>query len=91
VYICLDDPEQCIRRVQERVAQGGHNVPNNDVRRRYSRSLSNLQQLVKIVNEALIYDNSGPEPKLIFEIRSGEVGKKANDLPRWARNLLEGA
>ena len=73
VYICLDNPEQCIRRVQERVAQGGHNVPNDDVRRRYSRSLSNLKQFVNVANETLLYGNSGPEPRLILEIRSGHV------------------
>jgi predicted ABC-type ATPase len=91
VYICLNNPEQCIRRVQERVAQGGHDVPNADVRRRYSRSLSNLKQLVNVANEALIYDNSGPEPMLILEIRSGHVVGKSGDLPRWVHNLLEGA
>jgi hypothetical protein len=46
VYICLDNPEQSIQRVHERVAQGGHNVPDDDVRRRYTRSLSNLRQVV---------------------------------------------
>ena len=89
VYICLDNPEQCIRRVQERVAQGGHNVLNDDVRRRYSRSLSNLKQFVNVANETLLYDNSGPEPRLILEIRSGHVVRKSSDLPCWARNLLE--
>jgi predicted ABC-type ATPase len=90
VYICLDNPEQNIQRVHERVAQGGHNVPDDDVRRRYTRSLSNLRQVVKIVNETIIYDNSGPEPRLILEIRSGNVGCTASELPTWARNLLEG-
>lgn len=60
VYICLDNPEQCIRRVEERVAQGGHNVPNDDVRRRYSPSLSNLKQFVNIANEALILTTRVP-------------------------------
>ena len=72
------------------VAQGGHNVPNDDVRRRYSRSLSNLKQFVNVANETLLYDNSGPEPRLILEIRSGHVVRKSRDLPRWARNLPEG-
>ncbi len=89
VYICLDSPEQCIRRVQERVAQGGHNVLNNDVRRRYYRSLSNLKQFMKLADETLVYDNSGPEPKLILEFRSGYLASQSSDLPHWARQVAE--
>ena len=90
VYVCLDSPEQSIQRVHERVAQGGHHVPDDDVRRRYGRSLSNLNGIVGIVNEAILYDNSGPEPTLILEIRSGSVVIQINQLPRWALNLRGG-
>jgi len=89
LYICLDSPERCIQRVNERVAQGGHHVPAADVRRRYFRSLGNLRQVLRIVDEAVIYDNSGLEPRLIVEIRSGIVVNKAEDLPIWASQLLE--
>jgi predicted ABC-type ATPase len=87
VYICVDNPEQSIQRVHERVAQGGHDVPDGDVRRRYARSLSNLKQVVNIVNETIIYDNSGPEPKLILEIRIGCIVWSAAELPSWARHF----
>lgn len=90
VYICLGNPEQCIQRVQERVTQGGHNVSNDDVRRRYARSLSNVRQLAKVANETLIYDNSGPEPILILEVRSGTFVLQVSEVPLRARNLLEG-
>ena len=42
VYVCLDNPERSIQRVRERVAQGGNDVPDADIRRRYNRSLLNL-------------------------------------------------
>ena len=73
----------------ERVAQGGHYVPATDVRRRYFRSLDNLRQVLETVDEVIIYDNSGLEPRLILEIRSGVVVSKADDLPSWARQFLE--
>ena len=88
VYVCLDTPERCIQRVHERVAQGGHSVPDQDVRRRYLRSLSNLKQILKIVNEALLYDNSGPEPRLVMEMRSGHRVWMTSDMPEWTRDLL---
>jgi predicted ABC-type ATPase len=89
VFICVDNPEQSIQRVHERVAQGGHHVPDEDVRRRYSRSVLNLKRVAGIVNETIIYDNSGPEPRLILEIRSGNLVGTGGDLPVWARDLPE--
>jgi predicted ABC-type ATPase len=90
VYVCLSTPERNVQRVRERVAQGGHSVPDEDVRRRYARSLSNAREVLKVVNEAIFYDNSGPKPKLIFEIRSGHLVHKASELPEWSRSFLSG-
>jgi predicted ABC-type ATPase len=87
-YVCVKDPEENIRRVRERVARGGHYVPDEDVRRRYWRSLENAWSLVRIVDQALVYDNSGEEPRLLFEMRSGVVVTIAASLPRWAAGLL---
>ncbi len=38
VFVTLDSPELCIARIQERVIQGGHPVPEADVRRRFGRA-----------------------------------------------------
>jgi predicted ABC-type ATPase len=70
-YICLDNPERSIQRVRERVAQGGHDVPDSDVRRRYGRSLANASKVLRIVHQGLVFDNSGAEPRPVFEIRKG--------------------
>lgn len=88
-FICLDNPERSIQRVRERVAQGGHDVPDADVRRRYARSLSNARQLVRIVHQALVFDNSGAEPRPVFEIRKGQLLTTADEIPTWATRLLE--
>ena len=39
VYVSLGDPKLHIERVRLRVAQGGHDIPDSDIRRRYWRSL----------------------------------------------------
>lgn len=87
--LCVDSPEQSIQRIHERVAQGGHDVADEDVRRRYARSLSNLKQIIRITNETLIYDNAGAEPTLILETRTGTVIRQATGLPPWACDLLD--
>jgi len=76
--------------VSERVAQGGHEVPDEDVRRRYVRSIANANRVLRIVHEALVFDNSGTEPKPIFEVRGGRVQNIAAEIPAWAATLLEG-
>ncbi len=89
LYICVDNPERNIQRVRERVAGGGHDIPEDDIRRRYVRSLSNLQKVLRIVDHALVYDNSGAAPELLVELKSGIVVTKLNLLPSWAQNLLD--
>ncbi len=84
-----DNPERSIQRVHERVAQGGHDVPDEDVRRRYARRLLNLRQVVNMVNQAIVYDNSGVEPRLVLEIRSGVVVTRTTELSSWASTLLQ--
>ena len=39
VYVALGDPELHIERVRLRVSQGGHDIPDGDIRRRYARSM----------------------------------------------------
>jgi predicted ABC-type ATPase len=73
VYICLDTPERSVLRVNERALQGGHDVSDEDVRRRYLRSLANLAEAVRIADRAVLYDNSGDEYRRMLEVRLGVV------------------
>lgn len=50
-----------IRRVKLRVALGGHSVPDDVVRRRFTRSLSNFYHLYRpLANDWVVFDNSHP-------------------------------
>lgn len=42
IYIFIESPEACFERVKMRIAKGGHEVPEEDVKRRFYRSLSNF-------------------------------------------------
>lgn len=44
VFVTLDSPELSIARIRERVANGGHHVPDEDVIRRFSRARENFWQ-----------------------------------------------
>lgn len=47
LFIFLDSPELCLARITERVARGGHGVPEEDVRRRFARSLKNFWRIYR--------------------------------------------
>jgi predicted ABC-type ATPase len=66
IFLNLPTPELAVVRVAARVAQGGHNVPESVIRRRFDRSLRNFRELYcPLVNSWEWYDNSGITPRLI--------------------------
>jgi predicted ABC-type ATPase len=57
-----------IKRVQLRVAQGGHNIQENVIIRRYHRGWNNFQTHYKhLVDSWTIFDNSGEFPVVLEE------------------------
>lgn len=58
LFFCLETPEQAILRVAQRVSAGGHNIPEDVIRRRFIRGLYNLQHLyLPICDSALVFNN----------------------------------
>ena len=71
IYLGLPNVEMSIMRVAERVAHGGHNIPENEIKRRFPRSLANLfQNFSSIVDHCLGFMNDRNTPQLVFEQRA---------------------
>jgi len=68
VFVLTCSSDINVRRVQDRVRNGGHDVPEEKIRSRYTRSLKNLAKLVRIADRTRVIDNSGDEPSLICEV-----------------------
>lgn len=65
-YLWLPSAEVAVARVAERVRQGGHDIPEPVIRRRFSASLKNFEQRYKpVVDSWVQYDNTGAEPVLM--------------------------
>ncbi len=59
LFLWLNSQELAIKRVKTRVKEGGHNIPENVIKRRYESGLKNLFQLyIPIVDKWIIVDNS---------------------------------
>jgi predicted ABC-type ATPase len=68
-FIWLPSSELAIQRVAKRVREGGHNIPDAVVRRRYARGLTNLFDLyIPIVTTVCVYDGASFPPIPIAEI-----------------------
>ena len=66
MFLQLPSAELAIERVRRRVAQGGHNIPENDIRRRFDRGLENFQEVYRqLVDKWRIYDVSQWPPVLL--------------------------
>jgi len=65
-FLSLPEPEDAISRVALRVRQGGHDVPEAVIRRRFASGLGNFKRIYRhLVDAWAMYDNSGNEPKLL--------------------------
>ena len=63
VFLSLSDVETAIARVAARVAQGGHFIPEDVIRRRFTAGLRNFHAVHKtLVDGWMLYDNTGESP-----------------------------
>lgn len=66
IFVMLSSVDLNVVRVAQRVAEGGHNIEEAVIRRRYLSSLRNLEIAVDIVDELVIYENSSWEGPLLL-------------------------
>lgn len=68
VFLKLSSVRLAVRRIADRVRQGGHDVPESDVRRRFHRGWANFQSTYRALADAwAVYDNSAAQSSLIEE------------------------
>lgn len=68
-YLWLPDVELHIQRVAERVQHDGHDVPEEDIRRRYRRSLVNWFKLYQpLASYWAVFDNTGTSPRMVASL-----------------------
>ena len=66
LFWSLPNEDIAVSRVARRVLQGGHNIPEDVIRRRFKTGLANFhERYSKVVDSWAFYDSSGIHPKLI--------------------------
>lgn len=91
IYIGLSGAPLSGLRVDQRVADGGHDVPRDRLAGRYTRSLANLRAAIDLVPVVKLYDNSSAEEpyRLIAVFERGKVTQRTTGVvPAWCKPLL---
>lgn len=86
-FVGTSSVEINIERVKARVRKGGHDVPEEDQRRRYPRTLANIRKLLPLADLAVIFDNSTERGHAL--VAAGHPGfmHPVEPLPEWAEFL----
>lgn len=87
-YIGLDSPEESLERIANRVRRGGHDIPRDDVFRRFSGRWEALAKVLPYCDEAEFYNNGNGFVK-VAEYRNGEVRQIGSLGPQWLLELLQ--
>ena len=90
IYIGIAGPELSEKRVEQRIAHGGHDVPRDRIASRYERSLANLKLAISFVPTVKLYDNSSIEEpyRLVATFSNGKpTYRMPGALPAWTSGL----
>jgi predicted ABC-type ATPase len=91
VYIHLSSSELNEARVQQRVSEGGHNVPLEKIHSRIPRTMQHIKTALPLVDDVRLIDNSSyDDPFLqVVIIKSQKCEELISPLPKWAKKILE--
>jgi predicted ABC-type ATPase len=89
-FIGISSPKVSETRVAMRVSQGGHDVPSDKLRARFSRTLTNLRKAVRELPHVLIFDNEDlSQPfRQVAEFQNGVRVTLRRPVPPWLKLIL---
>ena len=89
IYLSLNSIDEAIRRVAIRVENGGHFVPEDEIRKRYADGFANLNANFTYFDMVDLFDSSlyGQEPTHVLSIYNGKLEEK-NVFPSYLSALL---
>ena len=87
-YVGLKNSDIALVRIKNRVANGGHNIPAEKVRKRYEESINNLEKVIPLCDSVSVLDNSESFRRLATT-KEGKLIQKADKVPFWFNSKLK--
>lgn len=88
LYFSVREPEISLQRIARRVAEGGHDVAEDVVRRRFARSHANLARYAAAADLWRVYEASGSKPCLALEGRGVTLDHRDDDCLAGANDQI---
>ena len=85
-YVGVNSFQESIIRIANRVSKGGHNIPDDDVIRRYHNRCEDLCRVMPYCSEVYFFDNENGFVQ-IAEYKNGEIFTLVKNPPEWFENL----
>lgn len=85
-YVALDTAAESLARIENRVRRGGHDIPHEDVIRRFGGRWEAVAKVLPYCDEAEFYDNDNGFIK-VAEYRNGELRTVGSHRPKWLTEL----
>ncbi len=87
-YIGLNSKEESILRIANRVRKGGHNIPREDVVRRFENRMDALGKVIPLCDKIVFYDNENGFVK-VAEINNNKFTFTNGVCPQWLLEIKE--
>jgi len=85
-YIGLNTQDELLTRIKNRVSKGGHNIGEEDVKRRYNKRFEDLMKILPFCDEVSLFDNENGFIH-VGEYRNGELIRIGEYKPQWLEEL----
>lgn len=103
VFVGLESADKHVARVRARVTHGGHDIDQDTIRKRYRSSRLHLVQLLPVLGELVVFDNSqdadpasgqAPSLKRLLWMKGGvilHIERNLGAAQAWAKPILAAA
>ena len=87
-YVGVNSADESMKRIRNRVEKGGHDIPEQDVKRRYNKRFEDLVNILPYCNEVKFYDNENGFVEKA-EYKNGELITKSKSILEWIKDLKQ--
>jgi predicted ABC-type ATPase len=87
-FVCTSDPEINVKRVENRVQQGGHDVDTEKIKSRYNKCLQLLHDAFLTADRAFVMDTTYGDAQVIVEKNGVDVDVLGGEVPEWVEEYL---
>lgn len=89
-FVGIENSDQSIERVAMRVSRGGHDVPDDKLKTRYSRTMDNLGLAIRRLPHVIVFDNSNllTPYRHLATFHFGHPRHIVDSIPNWLKRVL---